>query len=284
MENQWILAEISISGLLTILFAVIFFFKIRHVKEDRHKEIKIEKAVKNIKTEEPEKSQEEQKKKLQLAEHCCDIREEIAERLAEEPYETLFLKYAPFYQGVIGLKRQAEREGMTAALFAGAILLDAENMNIELALGADGFRVSEKKQSFEREKLRTSCLKLSISALEYQIRLETEHLQQLRQKLPYREIILGTGAMAADMIQKAKREEMDTCIQDIKKIEDCLVQCGCFILFFDAPQVKKSEELRVDFEEDAPMATELPGFYTFSERQKKYYLLGTCAGTRRRSQ
>lgn len=294
MENKWPLNEISIIGLLAALFAVILVFVIRHIKGDKQGKDRTEKAensVKNVKTEDPEKNQEkqkkkqeEQKKKLELAERCCDIREEIAERLAEEPFETLFLKYAPFYQRVIGLSRQAEREGMAAALFASTILMEAENWNMEQVLVAGDFRVSEQKKSFEREKVLSSCLKLNISALEYQIRQEAEYLQQVRQKLPYRKIILETGSVAAHMIQRAKREDMAACMQDIKKIEDCLVRCGCRILFAEDPQVRESEELRVDFAEDAPMAAELPGFYTFSESQKRYYLLGTCTGTRRGSQ
>ena len=219
-----------------------------------------------------EKRREEEQRK---AEH-----QEIENLKAEEVYRNTFLRYARVYQVLLGLERRYAMEGMPEAVFLDEIGVEFNNSRILKQLSSEGFTVQVNPVAVDKEVYKDKCLSLDVKTLAGELKKKEKNLANYQSMLSCKDYITKTGKELFSLKQMVSYGKIKECLSIISTIHKTLEECGCFAVFADDVRVARSEDLRVDFLDDLPEATELPGLYT-KNKMGELLRIGHCGGTKR---
>lgn len=226
---------------------------------------------------------QEEKEKAQLAEEYIRVLENVERLKREETYKKVFLRCAAVFQVMAGVERRKEKEGMND----GTVLMELENAIHNYGLGRllteKGFTIKLPPQGTDKEKLRSQCMELDSEVLRKELREEKRILTYYESFLNFKPYVLKTGPMLYELCKLVEAQNVNECIQTIKKIRETMESLGCYFIFADCPEVVANEKLRVDFLDDGSNATELPGLYSKGQHGD-YVLIGNCCGTRRENE
>ena len=269
------------------LAAIVGILSIRHIKKGRRDSDRREiHTMHPVYKEDPaaataDRHREDMKEKERLAAEYCRITQAIEDIKSEEIYKNVFLRYARVYQVLIGLARRWEQSDISGEEFLGEIELAFGNSGIARQLSAGGFQIEAPRVQIDRDKYRERCLNKSMSELQNALAKQKKMLLHYQSLQSCKDFVIRTGADMYTVIQAAAAGNVESCKKNVAAMGLKLEECGCFAVFADNPAVYADEGMRVDFMDDTPEATELPGLYT-KEKDGKYVLIGTCCGTRRK--
>lgn len=216
-----------------------------------------------------------------LTEQYCELLQEIEDRQAEEAYGRFFLKYGTVFQTLIGVAHRHAQEGMTEESCWSEMEIAMENSGILGQLDASGqFRISVSSGQIDRQAAMADCGKLSLPALREAVRGRRRVLEGYRRKMDFKALLAELGPVLQAVGQAYVQRDMGSCISACNGLRDILEENNCHCLFADDPAVLADSAIQVDFRNDYPQATELPGLYTRTD-DGNYALIGACTGTRR---
>lgn len=226
----------------------------------------------------PPKPVEDERKKLTDA-YCAACRELDAYR-DREVYRDLFAKVGVFFQLLLGSRRRWLAEGNPDDLLQPLDTL-AGNLRLPEILTAEGFRVEPVPSAYNEEALRRTCEKAELSAIRSEIQKHQRWLRQYRSFLDCKSILHDCAPLLHRILQDIRARNAQACFEKVQKLEQLLESRGCHAIFWDDSRTAASELIRVDFREDSPWATELPGLYT-KNAAGTYQRMGSLVGTVRR--
>lgn len=222
----------------------------------------------------------ERSEKERLTEQYCKTLQAIEDVKAEEIYRDTFLRYEHVYQVLLGLKRRYQTEGMTKEEFLDEIEIEWNNSEIGRALSAQGFSLQAVSKQIDLGFYRERCLKMDVKVLSEELRKQEKLLAYQKSFLSCKNYITGTEKDLWSVSEGVASQDMKQCLEAIERIQKTLEACGCLLIFADSKYVEESEDIRVDFMDDAPTATELPGLYSMDQNSSPV-LIGVCGGTKR---
>ena len=219
----------------------------------------------------------EETEKRGLAEEYYRTEQAVEDSKAEEAYRKTFLRYARVYQALIGLNRRSQQEPLSDAFFIDAAKSVLRNANITRALRPDGFSVTANPEIIDETASVADCMKLDVAELCKELEKQRRLLLHYQGMLDCKRYLDATGT---SLYQLSRETDAGKCRQLVSGICSALEREGCCALFADHPAVRANEYLRIDFADDAPDATELPGLYVRGQHGE-YLRIGACGGTRR---
>ena len=132
----------------------------------------------------------------------------------------------------------------------------------------------------DKEAYKNKCLSLDFKTLDGELKKKEKNLAHYQSLLSCKDYITKTGKELFSLKQLVSCGKMKECLSIISAIHKTLEECGCFAVFADDTRIVSSEYLMVDFLDDLPEATELPGLYT-KNKMGELLLIGHCGGTKR---
>lgn len=223
---------------------------------------------------------EELREKERLADEYCDVTQAIEDLKCEEVYKKVFLRYANVYQTLIGLERGLERNELSDEEFLDEIEVALNNSRIERKLAEEGFLIDASPVIIDRDQYKKRCLASNLDTLQNSLAKQKKLLIYYQSMLNFKDFISVTGVDMYSITKSVTLGNKNACKQAISNIRTNLEKYGCFSIFSDDPAVASDESMRVDFIDDSPNATELPGLF-IKGKKGNYVLIGTCCGTRR---
>lgn len=249
----------------------------RLAEEDAQKERKRQADEREA---EERKHQADEKKKRELAGEYCRTEQAVENRKAEEAYRKVFLRYARMYQALIGLERRSETEQVSDEFFTDEVKTILNNSAVKRTLQPDGFSVKATPEIIDMDASMNACMRLDVAGLEKELEKQKRLLLHYQGMLDCKRYLDCTGRLLYALLRETDTEENPRkCRQLVSEIHAALEREGCHALFADNPTVTANEYLRIDFADDSPDATELPGLYIL--RNGEYLRIGACGGTRR---
>jgi hypothetical protein len=222
----------------------------------------------------------ELKEKERLADEYCRVTQAIEDIKSEEVYKKIFLRYANVYQILIGLERRLNQNDISDEEFMEEIHMALENSRIGQQLSEKGFLVDEVRVEIDKKHYKSLCLDLSVGELQNDLAKQKKMLDHYQSLMSFKNHILQTGTDMYSVSRAALLDNSEACREAISRMRLKLEKCGCYCIFADHPAFAVDEDMWVDFLDDGPNATELPGLYA-KGKKGNYVLIGTCCGTRR---
>lgn len=222
----------------------------------------------------------ERAERERLTERYCETLQAIEDVKAESVYQDTFLRYARVYQVLLGLERRCQTEGMTKEEFLDEIEIEWNNSGIGRALSAQGFSIQVMPKQIDLGFYRERCRKIDEKVLSEELRKQEKLLAHQKSFLSCKDYITGTEKDLWVVSQGIASKDMKGCREAIVRIQNTLKACGCLPVFAGSKYVEESEEIRVDFKDDTPTATELPGLYIM-DKDRQLVRIGFCGGTKR---
>lgn len=215
-----------------------------------------------------------------LIDAYCGVRKELDAYRDREVYRDLFARVGMFFQLLLGSRRRWLAEGDPEELLQSLDTL-AGNLRLPEMLTAEGFQVEPVPSGYNEEALRRACEKAELSAIREDLEKQKRWLQQYRSFLDCKSILNDCAPLLYLLLRDIRERDAQACFEGVRKLEQFLESRGCHVIFWDDSRTAASEAIRVDFREDSPWATELPGLYT-KNAAGIYQRIGTLGGTVRR--
>ncbi len=215
-----------------------------------------------------------------LIDDYCGICKELDAYRDREVYLDLFSRVGMFIQLLLGSRRRWLAEGNPEELLQSLDTL-ACNLRLPEILTAEGFQVASVPSQYNEDALRRTCEKAELPAIRSELEKQKRWLQQYRSFLDCKSILNDCAFVLHLIITDVRQQDAQACFEKVQKLEQFLERRGCHAIFWDDSRTAASEAIRVDFREDHPWATELPGLYT-KNAAGTYQCIGVLGGTVRR--
>lgn len=217
-----------------------------------------------------------------LTEEYCRVCCAVDAYRDRDVYRELFSRAGVLFQLLLGSRRRWLAEG------GGEMLLQAvesavKNLRLREQLTAEGFVTEPVPSGYDEGHLRRLCEKAQLSAIGAELEKQKRYLLQYQSYLDCKGILTDCGPVLYEILQDVQARNVGRCFEQVQQLEALLQDRGCYALFRDDSPVAESEALRIDFREDSPWATELPGLYT-RHADGSYHRIGVLGGTVRRQQ
>ena len=240
--------------------------------------VKPEKPETDEETSRPDVALQAERKKLIDA--YCGICKELDAYRDREVYRELFSRVGMFIQLLLGSRRRWLAEGNPEELLQSLDTL-VSNLRLTETLTAEGFQIEHIPSQYNEEDLRRACEKAELSAIRSDLEKQKRWLQQYRSFLDCKSILNDCAFVLHLIVTDVRQQDAQACFEKVQKLEQFLESRGCYAIFWEDSRTAASEAIRVDFREDHPWSTELPGLYT-KNAAGIYQRIGTLGGTVRR--
>jgi len=215
-----------------------------------------------------------------LTDEYCKVCKAVDAYRDRDVYRDLFSKVGIFIQLLLGSRRRWLAEGNPEELLQALENL-AKNLHLPEILTAEGFQVAPVPSDYDEESLRRLCEKAEIPVIQTELRKQKRWLQQYMSFLDCKAILNDCALLLYQIMSDVQSRDARECFAKVQQLERFLQSRGCYPIFYDDSSVAASEMMRVDFREDNPWATELPGLYT-KNADGTYHRIGALGGTVRR--
>lgn len=216
-----------------------------------------------------------------LAEQYCDVIQKIENKKAEEVYGRFFLKYGMVFQTLIGIARRYKQQDMTDEHYWSEMDILLENSSILRQVDSSGsFRIQFNSKQIDRQAGLEACEKLSLQSLRNVVKDRLHILEGYTIKTDFKALLAKIGPVLQSIGQAYTGRDLHACVSSCSALKEILERNNCHCLFAGDPEVAANPTIQVDFRDDYPQATELPGLYT-KMPDGSYVLIGDCIGTRR---
>lgn len=215
-----------------------------------------------------------------LAEQYYRLLVEVEEAKVKEAWDKLFLRYAPMFQGLLGLGWRDRQEGMPDQVFLEDVNMELSNFHMARVLGPEGFTVSFTPEAVDRDNILASAMKLDAAVLRKEIGKLEGLLKHYREGVDCLAYLRSTEGPLRQLIQAVKAQNAGECRRQVESLRQAFLSQGCYPLYAADPAVATQPGLLNDFIPESPKSTELPGLY-FKNKEGKYALVGDCVGTRK---
>lgn len=215
-----------------------------------------------------------------LTDEYCKVCKAVDAYRDRDVYRDLFSKVGTFIQLLLGSRRRWLAEGNPEELLQALENLE-KNLHLPEVLTADGFQVAPVPSDYDEESLRRLCEKAEISVIRSELKKQKRWLQQYMSFLDCKAILNDCALLMYQIMSDVQSRDAVECFAKVQRLEHFLQSRGCYGIFWEDSRVASSESMQIDFREDQPWATELPGLYT-KNADGSYHRIGTLGGTVRR--
>lgn len=224
-------------------------------------------------------SQSENERSI-LTEEYCKVCKAVDAYRDRDVYRDLFSKVGTFIQLLLGSRRRWLAEGNPEELLQALENLE-KNLRLSEILTAEGFQVEPVPSDYDEESLRRLCEKAEISVIRSELKKQKRWLQQYMSFLDCKAILNDCALLLYQIMSDVQARDAGECFAKVQQLEQFLQSRGCYGIFWEDSRVAGSESMQIDFREDQPWATVLPGLYT-KNADGIYHRIGALGGTVRR--
>lgn len=234
--------------------------------------------------EKEETRERERREKENAIDQYIDVLEKQSALKKMSSYTKCFCRYGAVYQVLFGVNRRKEREEIADGLILSELEVAIKNNSVASALNENGFVINfPPEESLDREGIRNHCRQIATDNIRREIRRIEGNCSADEANLKFRAWIEETGADLFAVVEAVEKKDVSLCLEKASVIQKKLALLGCYALFSDDSAVLGNEGMMIDFMDDFPATTELPGLYIKKENGE-YVKINQFYGTRRRAE